>query len=143
MLTKCAALIGLALHAAAPTPASAQSEQGTIDVVKSDDGRILFVFKPNSNKSTCQNIDTSAITPKKSQRLGQLIFAEALVHKNTVGYVYWLSNANGPMEVHFSAYTWRQCALDEMQSNKKFFQESDKFVQSRLYYSELVHRYSQ
>jgi hypothetical protein len=133
-----AALAFMACH----LPASAQ-EQGTIHmIVREETGRAMFVFKSASSSNDCSSIDMSSTTPEKAKVLKQLIFAETLIHKSRVGYVYMLANPNGPIEVMFSYYIWRLCALDEKQLYRQAFQGDDAFARARNYYHRLVIRLS-
>jgi hypothetical protein len=118
--------------------ASGQAEQGTIEVMKGPRNTILFVFKPSTNNASCPSIDTTATTPDKAQRMGQTIFAEALVYDKALGYVFFIANANGPHEVYFATYTLRGCSVDENQVHKQRFFGEKRFAEAKAYYHSLL-----
>jgi hypothetical protein len=63
----------------------------------------IVFFKPEGNRLNCTNIDISMTPAERAKKLGQVIFAEALIYKKTFGYVYWIGNSDGPHEVFHSA----------------------------------------
>jgi hypothetical protein len=122
--------------------AGGQSEQGAIEPVVGPRSRVIFVFRPTAHSINCPSIDMTAITPDKTQRMEQTIFAEALVYGNTVGYVFWIVNSNGPHEVYLATYTLRDCSLDEAQIQKRTFVEGTRFNEARVYYRSLLNEVS-
>lgn len=132
----------VALMLASIFPAGAQSEQGTIESILGPRNRMTFVFKPATNKLNCPSIDMSATTPQKAQRLGQTIFAEALLYWNTIGYLFLISNDNGPHEVYLATYTQRACAVDEARLHWRGFTGENRFSDAKAYYHSLLHEFS-
>jgi len=121
-----------------------QSEQGTIEPIPRQGGRIIFVFKPTTNDMKCPSINANAITPQVAPRLGRTIFAEALVYgSDAVGYVFLISYAHGPFEVYFSSYTQKACALTESQSHNRVFVGDDRFKEAKAYYHDLFNQLSE
>ena len=90
----------------------------------------------------CNNIDISSTTIGKLSVSKQKVFSESLIHGNTLGYVYWVTQDDGPHEVFFATFEYSNCAIGETKRDDRLFSGSGGYEQARAYYMELLAKYA-
>ncbi len=115
-------------------PATAADELVQLDHAVIDK-RLFTIMRPSVGER-CEKPDFGAIPANRVKRAEQVIVAESF--NPPVGYVYWISNANGPHEVYYATFVLRGCVVVERRYEEKQFDGPKKQEDAKSYYLTLL-----
>ena len=101
----------------------------------------MYMAISRDEELDCNNIDISSTTICKLSVSKQNIFAESLIYGNTLGYIYWTSQQDGPNEVLFTTFEYSNCAVNQTKYDDRLFSGSGGYEQARAYYMQLLAKY--